>query len=104
MQGGCIALTMKRANKLCRRANQQKPVQPSAKKFSAFLSRQINRLYAASRSTGGAARDRHEARGGMRWTRLARLTSGAEADGEVVWSGRVEVKLARVLSASRRRW
>ena len=34
----------------------------------------------------GAARDRYETRGGMRWTRLVPLTNGAGADGEVVWS------------------
>jgi hypothetical protein len=39
-----------------------------------------------SHPTRGAARDRHETRGGMRWTRKLRLTSAADADGEVVWS------------------
>src|SRR5258708_28927048 len=39
-----------------------------------------------SHPTRGAARDRHETRGGMRWTRMLRLTSAADADGEVVWS------------------
>jgi hypothetical protein len=36
--------------------------------------------------TGGAFRDRHGRWSGMRWTRLAPLTNGAGADGEVVWS------------------
>src|SRR6267154_3098032 len=39
-----------------------------------------------SHPTRGAARDRHETRGGMRWTRKLRLTSAADADGEDVWS------------------
>jgi hypothetical protein len=34
----------------------------------------------------GAFRDRHERKVGMRWTRVARLTSALHADGEVVWS------------------
>ena len=36
--------------------------------------------------TKGAFRDRHERKVGMRWTRAALLTNGADADGEVVWS------------------
>jgi hypothetical protein len=43
-------------------------------------------LLRASHPTRGAARDRHETRGGMRWTQMLRLTSAADADGEVVWS------------------
>ncbi len=35
-------------------------------------------------STRGALRT-SSTRGGMRWTRLAHLTNGADADGEVVW-------------------
>src|SRR3979411_1273648 len=37
----------------------------------------------------------------MRWTRAARLTNRADADGEVVWSGRLDagVKLAETISA-----
>src|SRR5882757_858907 len=31
------------------------------------------------------ARDRHETRGGMRWTRNARETNARDTDGEVVW-------------------
>jgi hypothetical protein len=31
-------------------------------------------------------RIRHETRVGMRWTRKLRLTSAADADGEVVWT------------------
>src|SRR5438067_550310 len=37
----------------------------------------------------GAARDRHETRGGMRWTRSLRETNArGRADGEAVWSWR----------------
>src|SRR6202012_6051341 len=41
----------------------------SREKFSASDSRQITSIFSPSRSTRGAARDRHETRGGMRWTR-----------------------------------
>ena len=34
----------------------------------------------------GAARDRHETRDGMRWTRTVLLTRAPDADGEGVWS------------------
>jgi hypothetical protein len=37
-------------------------------------------------SHGGALRNVRNAGSGMRWTRLARLTSADVADGEVVWS------------------
>ena len=36
----------------------------------------------------GAYRDRHDTRSGMRWTRSRRMTCGADADGQVVWSWR----------------
>src|SRR5207245_10103093 len=41
--------------------------------------------------------DRHETRGGMRWTRSLRETNAGGADGEVVWSWRRDagVKLLR---------
>jgi hypothetical protein len=34
----------------------------------------------------GAGRDRHETRGGMRWTRRRRMTNAVVAYGEYVWS------------------
>ncbi|MGB9114259.1 hypothetical protein, partial [Bradyrhizobium sp.] len=62
-------------------------VQPLREKFSAFLVGQITFTNSPRpASTRGAARDRHETRGGMRWTLMAPLTNGAIADGEVVWS------------------
>jgi hypothetical protein len=39
-----------------------------------------------SHPTRGAVRDRHGRWCGMRWTWIAPLTNGADADGEVVWS------------------
>jgi hypothetical protein len=52
-----------------------------------------------SHPTQGAARDRHETRGGMRWTWMLRLTSAADADGEVAWTWRPDagVKLRGVI-------
>jgi hypothetical protein len=94
-KANCDAL---RCDTSARRANHlpdEKPVQPSREKFSAFIARQISRLYAASRSTGGAARDRHDTRDGTRWTRgvVARLMrvderrrSPAKPSGKAGWS------------------
>jgi hypothetical protein len=39
-----------------------------------------------SRPTQRGVAQRHETRGGMRWTRTARLTGAPDADGEVAWS------------------
>ena len=64
------------------------PVQSLAQKHSASSVGQINGLNPPVSPEGGAARDRHERCGGIRWTRRCRLTSGAAADGEVVWSWR----------------
>src|SRR6266851_8009207 len=79
-----------------RRANHSKPVQSRCEKFSACPVGQISDLTPRVSPERGAARDRHETRGGMRWTRKLRLTSAADADGEVVWSWRPDagVKLA----------
>jgi len=50
-----------------------------------FLSENRNcGTFRASALSREAYRDRHETWGGMWWTRP--LTSGAEADGEIVWS------------------
>jgi hypothetical protein len=62
--------TCRPAANSARRANQQKPVQPRAKKYSAFPVGQISAT--SSRhpaSQEGRMRNRHETRGGMRWTR-----------------------------------
>ena len=61
---------------------------PSHKNISLKPSGKSALLFRPSHPTRGAARDRHETRGGMRWTWMLRLTSAAEADGEVVWSRR----------------
>jgi hypothetical protein len=69
----CVALQGRIDEASCdtiaRRANHLNPVQPSREKFSAFDSRQITFMSQPSRPTRGAARDRHETRDGMRWTR-----------------------------------
>jgi hypothetical protein len=57
-------------NNVARRANHQIPVQPASKKYSAFPVGQISAT--SSRhpaSQEGRMRNRHETRGGMRWTR-----------------------------------
>ena len=64
------------------------PVHPFREKYSASLGGQISGLAGRISPEGGAARDRHERCGEMRWTRGARQTSARSADGEVVWSWR----------------
>jgi hypothetical protein len=96
---------MRECGDLVPRANHQKPVQPQAEKFPAFLLRQISCPCDASCPARGALRDRHE-----RWdqdavdasasSRASRArTNDVEADGEVVWFGRPDagVKLAMML-------
>jgi hypothetical protein len=58
---------------------------PARKNISLVASGKSVVFLRPSHPTRGAARDRHETRGGMRWTRKLRLTSAAEADGEGVW-------------------
>src|SRR5262245_27084779 len=72
-------------SQLVRQIN-QKPVQPSSQKHFPSVVGQISDLNPPVSPERGAGRDRHERCGGMRWTRLCRLTSGADADGEAVWS------------------
>ena len=94
-----LAMTMWsiRCDKAARRANQPKPVQPFAQKYFAS-SRRANQKYNSARLTrmrGGSRSSR--TCGGMRWTRRLRLTSVADADGEVVWFWRPDagVKFVR---------
>jgi hypothetical protein len=61
-------------------------VQPLAQKYFAFAVGQITDLTPRVSPERGAARDRHERCGGMRWTRNARKTNAHDAYGEVVWS------------------
>jgi hypothetical protein len=62
------------------------PVQSFFKNI--LIYRMPNQLYILSRPVAqkGAFRDRHGRCNGMRWTRLALQTYGADADGGVVWS------------------
>src|ERR1700736_4789678 len=62
------------------------PVKPVLRKYSSCPVGQISDLTPRVSPERGAARDRHETRGEMRWTRKLRLTSVADADGEVAWS------------------
>ena len=66
----------------------RKPVQSCAKKYSALYSPQINGFIVLSCLIEEGRTRRHERGGGMRWTRARRQTTGARADGEVVWSWR----------------
>jgi hypothetical protein len=60
---------------------------PFAKNISLFASgKSVVSLRASHPRRGGSRSSR--TRGGMRWTRRLRLTSAADADGEVVWSWR----------------
>src|SRR5882762_5443713 len=58
------------------------------KKYSALDSPQISGFISPSRLIEEGRTRRHERGGGMRWTRVRRQTTGARADGEVVWSWR----------------
>jgi hypothetical protein len=58
-----------------RRANRRISVEPLAQKYSGSLFTQITSTSTPSRPTRGTFRDRHERWSGMRWTRVARLTS-----------------------------
>jgi hypothetical protein len=55
---------------MTRRANHPKPVQPSREKYSAFAVGQISDLIPPVSPDKRGARDRHETRGGMRWTQM----------------------------------
>ncbi|WP_207231060.1 hypothetical protein, partial [Bradyrhizobium sp. Leo121] len=57
------------------------PVQPSRKKHSASVVGQISDLTPRVSPERGAARDRHERCGEMRWTQMLRTTNAASADG-----------------------
>jgi hypothetical protein len=46
------------------------PVQPLREKYSTSLFTQITGVFKTVSSLRGAARDRHETRDGMRWTRM----------------------------------
>ena len=71
--------------KTTRRANHPKPVQPSREKYFCFSEMKIRLLILPSHPARGALRT-SRTRGGMRWTRMLRLTSAADAYGEIVWS------------------
>ena len=76
---------MRLSAKLLKQINAILPVQSCAQKYSAFPVGQINSTSCPVLSDRGALRNVINA-GGMRWTRVAPLTNGADADGEVVWS------------------
>jgi hypothetical protein len=60
------------------------PVQPLLQKYFPSRLTQISSLIRIVLSHRGALRT-SRTRGGMRWTRAAHVTNGADADGEVVW-------------------
>jgi len=55
--------------------SRQQLVQSPLRKYSPFVLTQISSFLRLSHPARGAARDRHETRGGMRWPRWTRLTS-----------------------------
>ncbi len=59
-------------------------VKPVLQKYFCFPLTQISSLIRTSRPDRGALRT-SSTWGGMRWTRLAHLTNGADAYGQVVW-------------------
>src|SRR5882757_8554832 len=82
-------------------------VQSCAKKYFASRHPQISGFIALSRLVEEGRTRRHERGGGMRWTRARRQTTGARADGEIVWSRRSDAgaKVVKTLPASHgRRW
>jgi hypothetical protein len=88
---------------LCWRFKSITPVQPSREKYSYFFFSEIVSILRRPASTRGAYRDRHDTRGGMRWTWLRRQTSGADTDGQVVWLWHpdADAKFATMRNASR---
>src|ERR1700756_2375238 len=75
-----------------RRANQSLPhacftcfVQPLWKKYFCFTEAK-SPLYPPRPVPQRGVAQRHKTRGGMRWTLVAPVTNGANADGKVVWS------------------
>ena len=76
LQPGCDNTT--------RRANHPKPVQPSREKYFCFSEMKIRLLMWPSHPARGALRT-SRTRGGMRWTRMLRRTSAADAYGKSVW-------------------
>ena len=82
VKSGCAT-----CDKATRRANHPHPVQSFVQKYSAFAVGQITDLNSpVSPDERGVAHVTNA--GKMRWTRKLRLTSVADADGEVVWSWR----------------
>jgi hypothetical protein len=59
-----------------------------------------SRLYSPCPVPQRGVAQRHETRGGMRWTLVVPVTNGARADGKVVWSWRLDagVKLVEATS------
>src|SRR4051794_1879130 len=61
-------------------------VQPHFEKYFGFLATQITTVVRTVSSHQGGVSRSSRTRDGMRWTPMALLTNGADADGEVVWS------------------
>jgi len=82
-----LATHVRVKSNLLKRFNLILPVQSYPKIFSTLpVGQIIFRRPPRPTSQEGRLADRHERRGGMRWTRNCQLTSGSLADGEVVWS------------------
>jgi len=61
---------------------------PTRKNISLFRISDFQYFAAHPASTQGAYRDRHDTRGGLRWTWRCCQTCGIDTDGEIVWSRR----------------
>jgi hypothetical protein len=68
--GDIYDVAKSKRDKLTRRANHPKPVQPSREKYFAFAVGQISDLNSPVSPDKRGARNRHETRGGMRWTQM----------------------------------
>jgi hypothetical protein len=76
----------RRANQFCCMPDTFAVVQCLRQKYFCFTETKLRLYSLCPVPPKGAARDRHETRGGMRWTRKMLLTRAFAADGEVVRS------------------
>jgi hypothetical protein len=97
---GTFAIRLREKSNFASRSNLIWAVQSLAQKYCSFVFSEIVIDYLYSAPTQGTYRDRHERGAGCGGRRLCRLTSGAEADGEVVWSWRAHAGAKRVTMRS----
>jgi hypothetical protein len=84
-----------------KRPNPMAAIKAFGEKYSSFYFSEIVIVYRHPASMKrGVSADRHDTRGGERWTWMARETIASDADGEVVgsWRSGASAKAAMVLS------